>query len=150
MKIGDYESAYVQVMLFANMMSHITDSPAYKKDKKFYNLMIGPQYKKAVDLAEKIKQILVPMYEDAETRNNQNVNEMPLPPAAAPTSEIISVPEKDEVLITCANLFTMIKEQKTKILLMDTRSPQDYKESHNKAEMLLSVINIPESNIRRG
>lgn len=148
LKNGEIEDAYIIIMKYLNVITYIQKSNDYQKDPKFYRAMLGKKPRELMQLAEELHQKLSDRYENLkfeEESNKENANILNL----NKTIEPLDMREKKESksTMTSANLFNMLRDGVTKVLVMDARSSGDYESSRIKEDTL---INIPDEILEKG
>ncbi|XP_022815335.1 ubiquitin carboxyl-terminal hydrolase 8 isoform X3 [Spodoptera litura] len=160
---GDEEYSYVYYMKYLRVIAYISKDKDYLKDKTYYNNMLGPKNpNKAIDQAEKLKNSLIDRYqqEQKEKRLNdikenelikQNIDENRKKMAeAAPVIEPpqpLGLPGPDEVTIKSEMLYSILKNGRIKVMILDARPGKDYIESHINYP---ACISVPEECISPG
>ncbi|XP_050679288.1 ubiquitin carboxyl-terminal hydrolase 8 isoform X2 [Leptidea sinapis] len=157
---GDEEYSYVYYMKYLRVVAYISKDKEYVKDKKYFNNMLGSKNpNKAIDAAEKLKSSLIERYskelkakrlqenELIKQKNDDNRKQAfesivvsELPPSAG-------LPDPDEVTIKSDLLYTILKNSKLKVMLLDARPGSDYVDSHI---MHPACISVPEEVISPG
>ncbi|GAB1605796.1 ubiquitin carboxyl-terminal hydrolase 8-like [Argonauta hians] len=160
---GDEEKAYVLYMRFFNLITSVKRTSEYKKDEQYYNKMVGfKNLKKAIKRAESLQKSLNYRYdflkaqayseklkkekEEGEKNNKPqelNSNEKIL----EVTKEMKHVSDKNEVTpfycdkrIFVMELFALLNDGRSKIVIMDIRSADQFAESRLKYK---ETINVP-------
>ncbi|KAF9414749.1 hypothetical protein HW555_007445 [Spodoptera exigua] len=160
---GDEEYSYVYYMKYLRVIAYISKDKDYLKDKTYYNNMLGPKNpNKAIDQAEKLKNSLIDRYqqEQKEKRLNdikenelikQKIDENRKKMAeAAPIIEPpqpLGLPGPDEVTIKSEMLYSILKNGRIKVMILDARPGKDYIESHINYP---ACISVPEECISPG
>ncbi|XP_050556044.1 ubiquitin carboxyl-terminal hydrolase 8 isoform X2 [Spodoptera frugiperda] len=160
---GDEEYSYVYYMKYLRVIAYISKDKEYQKDKTYYNNMLGPKNpNKAIDQAEKLKNSLIDRYqqEQKEKRLNdikenelikQKIDENRKKMAeAAPVIEPpqpLGLPGPDEVTIKSEMLYSILKNGRIKVMILDARPGKDYIESHINYP---ACISVPEECISPG
>ncbi|XP_029645889.1 ubiquitin carboxyl-terminal hydrolase 8 [Octopus sinensis] len=166
---GDEEKAYVMYMRFFNLITSIKRTAEYKKDEPYYNNMIGSKnLKKAIKQAECLQKSLNYRYdflkaqaysEKLDTLKKEREDEQlkeKLDPGKCndDVEETKNLPDKSEVTprysderIFVMELFALLQDNSTKIIIMDVRSAEDYKKSRLKYN---ESINVPSEIIPLG
>ncbi|CAH1636226.1 unnamed protein product [Spodoptera littoralis] len=160
---GDEEYSYVYYMKYLRVIAYISKDKDYLKDKTYYNNMLGPKNpNKAIDQAEKLKNSLIDRYqqEQKEKRLNdikenelikQKIDENRKKMAeAAPVIEPpqpLGLPGPDEVTIKSEMLYSILKNGRIKVMILDARPGKDYIESHINYP---ACISVPEECISPG
>lgn len=148
LKLGDIEQAYILIMKYLNVLSYIQNSKDFLKDPKFYKMMLGKKPKEAMELAEKLNESLAEGYKNVKNHEEENKENANIPKPNIIT-ELTDMREKKESksTMTSVNLFNMLKDGVSKVLVMDARSSDDYKDSRIDFE---SMINIPDETLNKG
>ncbi|CAH2095564.1 unnamed protein product [Euphydryas editha] len=159
---GDEEYSYVQYMKYLRVVSYISKDKDYLKDKTYFNSMLGTKNpNKALDAAESLKNSLILRYKKEEqARRLQDIKENELIKQKidenrkkAMETVVVSeplplgVPGPDEVTIKSEQLYTILKNGKLKVMIMDARPGKDYIDSHINHP---ACISVPEEVISPG
>ncbi|CAL1300867.1 unnamed protein product [Larinioides sclopetarius] len=151
----DEEKAYVQYTRFIELVLLL---------RKYKDLAAHPDYKQisrnahtAIARAEDLKASLSKRYsflEEANCLAENEKNEMMSslqknktdvivsPEKFTPEVEIPKTEDVPELSISSSKLFSLLTNQQSNIILMDTRPPQDFEESHIKHSQ---CVNIPQN-----
>ncbi|XP_067012393.2 ubiquitin carboxyl-terminal hydrolase 8 [Anabrus simplex] len=156
---GDEEYSYVLYMKYLSLVQYIK---ANAKDEYCTKVLKNFNYKDvthALDCAESLSKSLVKRYEQKkseEEERKRKESEIALreveievkdkPKLTQPVTN--GLPESSEVSVTCTELFTLLKSEKMKILIMDARPASSFKESQLKFPG--RVISIPEEIVKKG
>ncbi|CAG9793188.1 unnamed protein product [Diatraea saccharalis] len=162
-KNGDEEYSYVYYMKYLRIIAFITKDKEYQKDKTYFNNMLGSKNpNKAIDAAEKLKNSLIERYEKerkAQRLNDIKENELIKQKieenrkkamesmAVVEPAPTMGLPSLDEVTIRSEQLYTILKNGKLKVMILDARPGKDYIESHINHH---ACISVPEDCISPG
>ncbi|CAG2112675.1 unnamed protein product, partial [Medioppia subpectinata] len=162
---GDEERAYILFHRFFTSIKTVKKSEDYKKDEKYYSNMIGMnKVKEVVERMEALATSLMKRYDllkeinelterelngtvNSVSINNSNSND--LNETKKPKS-IETVDESGYPLIDCQTLVESLENttEMNKILILDTRTPEEYSVSHIdklRTTADLNVVNIPQN-----
>ncbi|KAL0269128.1 UNVERIFIED_CONTAM: hypothetical protein PYX00_006961 [Menopon gallinae] len=142
-KMGDIENAYIAIMKYLNVFSYIQKTSDYKKDPVYYKMMMGKQPKEAVAIAEELHSILTESYSLISGKESNKIKVPEKTPA-----EILDMRVKKEskLSLTSAELFSMLKDGVTNVLIMDIRSSTDFENSR----ITENMVNIPNEILEKG
>ncbi|RVE52557.1 hypothetical protein evm_002676 [Chilo suppressalis] len=162
-KNGDEEYSYVYYMKYLRIIAFITKDKEYQKDKSYFNNMLGSKNpNKAIDAAEKLKNSLIERYEkEQKTQRLNDIKENELikqkieenrkkameTVSLVDPAPTLGLPSLDEVTIRSEQLYTILKNGKLKVMILDARPGKDYIDSHINHQ---ACISVPEENISPG
>ncbi|ESO95142.1 hypothetical protein LOTGIDRAFT_215305 [Lottia gigantea] len=150
--LADEERSYVLFMKYFNVISQAKRKPDYKKQKEYYDSLIGNRNQlHAIERAEKLSKSLNDRYDlieaesvakklealDIKSKNKQTDKEKDKKePVEVEKGESengsVSQEKKTEVVnsIKPTGLYNLIKDKTSQILIIDVRTISEYKESH--------------------
>lgn len=141
--LGDQEQAYILAMRAFQIISHIRTKPDYRKDKKYFDGMIGVNtIEKLLLKCENLSQALTERY---QKRKEQTRLADPGPVIQEPESKVI--PEKDpdprptraSGTLTAKELKKLMDQKSTAFLLLDARPRADFEATRIKHPYVLNV-----------
>ncbi|CAF4881216.1 unnamed protein product [Pieris macdunnoughi] len=159
---GDEEYSYVYYMKYLRVIAFISKDKEYLKDKNYFNNMLGPKNpNKALDAAEKLKISLIERYaKEQKAKRLMDIQENELikqkidenrkkamDTIAAEPPPPTGLPGPDEVTIKSDQLYTILKNGKLKVMILDARPGKDYINSHINHP---ACISVPEECISPG
>ncbi|XP_062575612.1 ubiquitin carboxyl-terminal hydrolase 8-like isoform X2 [Saccostrea cucullata] len=168
--LGDEEKAYIMYMKYFNIVTLIRKSPDYKKQKDYFDSLIGQKtLLKCMDKAEELSSNLKDRYELAEAEDVAS-KLAPLEDKSKPQEEPVkseeNVPKPKEDTenvgknsekadagqeaagkISPVQLYDLLNDKETSLIIMDVRPGSQYQESHIKHD---SCINVPAEGIKPG
>ena len=144
----DIEDAYVIIMKYLSVVTFIQKTSDYKKDTTYYKAMMGKKPQEAISLAEKLQESLIEGYKNLKNQEEENKENANVPDPNIIT-ELPDMREKKEskLAMTSANLFHLLKDGVSKVLVIDARPSDDYNNSRIELD---STINIPDNIIFKG
>lgn len=164
--LGDDERAYILYMKYFNVVTLARKLPDYKKQKDYYDSLIGQKnLLKCINKAEELSASLKDRYELAEAEEVAS-KLSPLEEKSAPNEEPVKTPETEkpckekkstdspaepapvaESKISPTQLYSLLIEKDTSVIVMDVRPTSQYAESHIKHE---ACISVPSETIKPG
>ncbi|XP_064595874.1 ubiquitin carboxyl-terminal hydrolase 8-like [Liolophura sinensis] len=161
--LGDEEKAYVLYMRYFNIISLIKKSPDYKKQKDYYDSLIGRKNQlQAIEKAETLSKSLTNRYELREAEavskkldeEREKAEKKRLEEEAKAKEEKAQEEEKEKQAngtdkspscdkagtITAPCLYQLIQSSPDQLIIMDARSSNEFADSHLQHK---SVINVP-------
>ena len=174
--LGDEEEAYVLFFKYIELIQKIRSHAEYKKDEKYYSSMYNfvKNYKKSILTLESLNESLEKRYSerlkeekkgalraiDEELKSakqaksgkldiNYNSDHFSSTPISHPQKNGLpkEVEEPKDYIITHKKLHSIIEQKSTSFFILDTRSQEDYENSHM---TLAQSINIPEHVLKPG
>ncbi|XP_052267863.1 ubiquitin carboxyl-terminal hydrolase 8-like isoform X2 [Dreissena polymorpha] len=173
----DEERAYVLFMKYFNVVTFLKKTADYRKEKTYYDNLLGAKnLMAAIDKAEELSGSLKERYDllEAEMVANKLAsleNEKPSEPQQPgkqkdndvstdtiynrkegdqkTNGELVSPlpPKSNPGKLTCAQLYQMLEDRDTQLILMDMRSIEDFQESRLTHK---AIINVPASAVKPG
>ncbi|CAH1789341.1 unnamed protein product [Owenia fusiformis] len=156
--LGDEERAYVLFMRYFDCIQNIKKTADYKKNEQYYRDLMGTKnLLKAMDEAERLQESLKKRYEEREAEEivkkldaldmQQEENSKKQQEQDAIEAEKIKAAEiiiQDKVtaeagVITPQQLYTLLTDGTTSLLVIDTRSEKEFQESHLNIEQCISI-----------
>ncbi|XP_021379459.1 ubiquitin carboxyl-terminal hydrolase 8-like isoform X1 [Mizuhopecten yessoensis] len=168
--MGDEEKAYVLFMRFFNIITAVKKMPEYRKQKDFYDKLIGQKnVLKCMDKAEDLSKSLKNRYDyceaqeiakklstldssspeekkvdktsEIEADKNSDGGEKTKTQSKESTPDPVSAPPpQPEGQITPVQLFSLLKESDEQMAIMDVRPAAEFEESHIQHR---TCINVP-------
>ncbi|XP_069679100.1 ubiquitin carboxyl-terminal hydrolase 8 isoform X2 [Periplaneta americana] len=161
---GDEEMSYIFYMKYLTIVTMIQGSDEYKKDKEYVVKMLGKDnVNVAMNMAEKLSESLEQRYklmkeqeeieevqraqEQREAEEELKRNQVKIEKPADDTRLVNGMPGENEVSISSSQLYSLLKDNKTNILILDSRPASCYAESHMN---IGNCINVPEEIVKPG
>ena len=171
---GDEEKAYILFYKYVNMYKLVRKSKEYQKDKSYYDLMMTPKNAKfSMERLEELDKNLTERYdvkkhEDAKKKiliedrifdrvdhRQQNGGGGSTPKENRVKSATdqkqhhneSSTSEMSPMVIEASQLYSLLEQKSTTLLLLDARPSDHYKNSHIKSP---SSLSIPEDILKPG
>ncbi|CAG9804419.1 unnamed protein product [Chironomus riparius] len=122
-KKGDAETAYICLGRYMNLLTQLQHKKDYVAQKNFIRTTMGgnQEQKRLMEKLEKLREKLKP-----RIINEENIAKMTIEPKVPVENPVIDkIPEIRET-ITCLKLFEMMEKDSSKILIIDTRSNEDF------------------------
>ncbi|XP_033725421.1 ubiquitin carboxyl-terminal hydrolase 8-like [Pecten maximus] len=163
--LGDEERAYVLFMRFFNIITAVKKMPEYRKQKDFYDKLIGQKnVLKCLDKAETLSKSLKNRYDfseaqeiakklasseekkveetsDLETEKKSESGEKTKSVSKESSPDPVTVPPpQPEGQITPVQLFSLLNENNEQMAIMDVRSAVEFEESHIRHR---TCVNVP-------
>ncbi|XP_022306135.2 ubiquitin carboxyl-terminal hydrolase 8-like isoform X2 [Crassostrea virginica] len=156
--LGDEEKAYILYMKFFNVVTYARKSPDYKKQKDYYDSLIGQKnLLKSIDKAEELSANLKDRYELAEAEEVakklspledkkdsveavvKKAEEEEKPKEEGKITEKAEPSPESEGKISPVQLHCLLNEKDTSLVIMDVRPGAQFTESHLKHPSCISV-----------
>ena len=163
--LGDEESAYVLFFKYVDLIQKIRAHAEYKKDEKYFTSMynIKKNLNKALEALETLSESLERRYSDklkketlkeigdelsskkaaksakskVDFNSNENLTSTPI--SAVVSNGVAVQAEAKDYIITHKKLHSIISQKSTSFFILDTRSAEDYSNSHIKIPQSLNV-----------
>ncbi|XP_048750145.2 ubiquitin carboxyl-terminal hydrolase 8-like isoform X2 [Ostrea edulis] len=156
--LGDEEKAYIMCMKYFNVVTLIRKSAEYKKHKDYFDSLIGQKnLLKSINKAEELSANLKDRYELAEAEevasklspleDNPHPKEEPVrteeevkkPIETENTDKPVEPAPQADGRITPVELYRLLNDKETNLIIMDVRPASQYGESHIKHDACISV-----------
>ncbi|XP_059172661.1 ubiquitin carboxyl-terminal hydrolase 8-like [Physella acuta] len=150
---GDEERAFIFYIKYFNMLRLIKSKPEYKKQKDYFDKLIGSSNQvKAIERAEKLAESLKERYDlneaeaiantlsvleaDEEIAVRENVKD-----GVEESNKKLEETQSDVTSssISSLNLCNLLRDNTTKVVIMDVRSAEDFNASHISHSDCISV-----------
>uniref|UniRef100_A0A4W3JQ38 Ubiquitin carboxyl-terminal hydrolase 8 n=1 Tax=Callorhinchus milii TaxID=7868 RepID=A0A4W3JQ38_CALMI len=168
----DEEKAFVLYMKYLSVYELIRKKSDFKQQQEYYTSLLGPaSFRKAIEEAERLSDSLKLRYEEAEVRKKleekerleeekQKQQEEAKRKGTDNTTKALTKNSLKDLVhvkkgnlppgaIRAENLFAMLQDETTGVIIMDVRTYKDYQESHiHMADQC--CISVPEEAINPG
>ncbi|XP_070547285.1 LOW QUALITY PROTEIN: ubiquitin carboxyl-terminal hydrolase 8-like [Ptychodera flava] len=162
-KSGDEEKAYVFFMKYFNIVKQIHNTNQYKADKKFFDQLLGKNNViKAIEKAEELSKQLERRYadlqeeEELKRRLDEEEEKEKLEIERGESGEdTMETENKDEESVTISGeitppqLYRLLEDGSTSVLVMDVRPEEQYLASHIMLRNL-NCINVSQAIVKAG
>lgn len=142
-KIGEIENAYIAIMKYLSVLSFIQSTDDYKKHMSYYKSMMGNKPQEAIALAEELSSILTESY---SLLNRKESSSSKLPEKTPTEILDMRVKKESKLSLTSAELFSMLRDGVTEVLIMDVRPASDFENSR----ITENMVNIPSEILEKG
>ncbi|XP_052786625.1 ubiquitin carboxyl-terminal hydrolase 8-like [Mya arenaria] len=169
----DEERAYVLFMKYFNVVTYLKKTSDYRKEKTYYDNLLGSKnllsaidnaeqlsgsLKERFDLieaesvAEKLSSLDKSQDDSGKTKipggkgNDVKIDE-PQETAKTKPEPTPPAPQSEPGKVTCAQLYTMLQDRDTQMILMDVRPMEDFQDSRINHK---AIINVPAGAIKPG
>ena len=147
---GDQEMAYILFMRYMDLVKKIKNSQEYKKDRGYFDGMIGKEPHRVMMAAEELSKSLDKSYAEARELKEieAKVKSLNLNEEAKKSRDTDkTAPSPAKYTMTPVELYRLMSEKATTFLLVDARPVADFRSSHM---MHTNVINVPEEKLTPG
>ncbi|PSN37265.1 hypothetical protein C0J52_17324 [Blattella germanica] len=163
---GDEELGYINFMKYLAIVTTIQHSEDYKKDREYYNELLGKEnVKGALNKAEKLSLSLEQRYKQMKEQEKFEAEQLALEErdaeeqlkrkqltadkTAESTHLVNGLSDSSDVRISISSkqLYDLLTEKKNNVLILDSRKASCYAKSHLN---IGNCINVPEDIVKAG